>query len=263
MFEAVVIFTDKIMGLCSELAKGRASKKKLDGNGTIYRKSQETIEATMNAMQIFENENAEIEGVPPRQITLSKLSVTQKNINGASIHPFNGKTFTLSSVGFLMFRSKLKFIFQIKLINSEKFLSFIFFLVFCLKDDFSLPTIQNDISSPSVQRSSMVELKWLYGLKSDSNGLYNDLIFGRQAFLTNENGKKLYLDGYSPSTKTAFEFLGCYSHGCKICNNDMSKFSRYEVSFRDLREMWDQRLKTLKEHRDVRHVNFIWECQYR
>ena len=85
--------------------------------------------------------------------------------------------------------------------------------MFCLKDNFTLPTIQNHITSSVAQRASIMELQWLEKMRKMKNGLYDDLISGigstsSQVFLMDSKGRKMYVDGFAPWTKTVFEFLG-------------------------------------------------------
>ena len=94
------------MGLCSDLVETRASKRRIEGNGRLYRFPQKVIDANLKNLQDSENISAACENRPAAKITYSSLKIHQKFANLGNIHPFTSKTFTLSSVGFLMFRSK-------------------------------------------------------------------------------------------------------------------------------------------------------------
>ena len=76
-----------------------------------------------------------------------------------------------------------------------------------LPDSQTLPIIADDLSGKVNHRSSLLEMEYLFYVRSQ----HPDLIFGfnsKQAEI--RIGKKVYfLDGYSSEAKTAFEFCGC------------------------------------------------------
>ena len=66
------------------------------------------------------------------------------------------------------------------------------------------------------------------------------------------------LDGYDPATKTAYEFNGCYFHGCAKCENNITDIGKEREEHWKVKEkylidngykpetMWEHEFKTLK-----------------
>ena len=70
-----------------------------------------------------------------------------------------------------------------------------------------------------------------------------------------------YVDGFAPRSKTCYEFLGCFYHGCPTCypNADVMHLMKHQ-SYGQLREATRRKLTTLAEHYAV--VS-IWECEWK
>lgn len=75
------------------------------------------------------------------------------------------------------------------------------------------------------------------------------------------HGKRLFVDGYHPSTKTAFEFLGCFFHGCPKCTLPDSKCAVNNKTNRDLFLEVQFRCGLLT--RAGYTIELMWECEWR
>ena len=70
-----------------------------------------------------------------------------------------------------------------------------------------------------------------------------------------------YVDGYCAMTRTVFQFLGCYYHGCPVCFPDPTKMHpQKHVRFADLLKSTEGHLINLGANYQV--VS-IWECQWK
>jgi len=70
-----------------------------------------------------------------------------------------------------------------------------------------------------------------------------------------------YVDGYCAMTKTVYQFLGCYYHGCPKCFPDPTKMHpQKHVRFADLLKSTQAHLIAL---RDKYRVVCIWECEWK
>lgn len=74
-------------------------------------------------------------------------------------------------------------------------------------------------------------------------------------------GKKLSVDGYHLATKSAFEFLGCFYHGCPKCTLPDSKCPVNNKRNRDLFLEVQFRCGLLKSEGYT--VELMWECEWR
>lgn len=128
----------------------------------------------------------------PSQGRLSKNSSADDTyFSPVNLHPFSPRLFTLPSIGYAFFRT------------------------YCLTDDFTVPSLPNDIPSVLARRSSKAELEWLMFLKQTT---VPDLLCGygqHQQPLFRVGGSQYYVDGYSPLHKRVYEYLGCHVHGKK------------------------------------------------
>ncbi|XP_048008700.1 uncharacterized protein LOC125243250 [Megalobrama amblycephala] len=105
---------------------------------------------------------------------------------------------------------------------------------------------------------SNVSIEWLeYLQKSHSNGIQHALNHGEVSF------GKYYVDGFydDGTVKKAFEFLGCFFHGCERCYNpnDLNPLSK--VPYGVLRRQVDDKFEIL-EHAYNLQIHFVWECDW-
>jgi len=76
------------------------------------------------------------------------------------------------------------------------------------------------------------------------------------------NGKLYRTDGYCEETKTIYEFLGCWHHGCNKCG----KFDEEHIhawknkTMKELNEEFEERKKVFEEN--GYNVVYIWECDW-
>ena len=116
---------------------------------------------------------------------VAKETVQHYKINALNIHPFSQNT--ISGLAHTYFRA------------------------FGIQDDQTIPITQDGGIPKVVSRASEEELSWLY---YKSKTTFEDLIFGtgRQASFVVPDGRRLYVDGFSPSSGVVLEYLGCYFH---------------------------------------------------
>jgi hypothetical protein len=93
---------------------------------------------------------------------------------------------------------------------------------------------------------------------------FSDLIFGykcrqQYSFKHKETQKTYYVDGYSPSTKVVVEYLGCYFHGHKDCQEGQ-KINREGISHSDAYHLTMKRIENLKQCDGISRVEVMWSC---
>lgn len=118
---------------------------------------------------------------------------------------FSGRVFTLPGLAAVLFRGLM------------------------LPDSKTLPIVIQDTLPLVAKRASQAELGWLIYMR-DKYKKYYQLQCGldttSQRMFVLGDGQKVYVDGYDVSTLTAFEFFGCSTHGCIMCQNPRAK-NRY------------------------------------
>ena len=116
-------------------------------------------------------------------------------------------------------------------------------------------------------KQSKTALKWLYWQESQlpkvsdlpriehagNKGEYR-VTLGQQTYL---------LDGYDTLTHTAYEFQGCYHHGCKTCFPNRAQRHPYHQN----KTMWEVRAATQERIDHLREVGYNviekWECEWK
>lgn len=106
------------------------------------------------------------------------------------------------------------------------------------------------------------EIEWLdYRSLADGDIIYKGGNHKRQVTLRID-GKLYRLDGNLPSTKTVYEFLGCWYHGCNKCGKFeeglVHAFSK--MTMKELNDKFQQRKRLLEDNGYT--VVFIWECEW-
>jgi len=111
---------------------------------------------------------------------------------------------------------------------------------------------------PLVKQSIRAQ-EWLSFMRVSK---YSDLLSSRNYLNGEVRIANLHVDGYSPSTKTILEFLGCYWHGCPSCHPDREKVVRHGpiMTAEQVHQEWMRRFEALK--RLGFNVNYIWECTF-
>ncbi|KAK3107046.1 hypothetical protein FSP39_005868 [Pinctada imbricata] len=167
-------------------------------------------------------------------LTQSKTERSSKKSSPVAVDPF--QYVTISSVCMAVY--KFKFL-------KENTIGLLPFSGLTSRDRFS--------------KISIVWLKWLMNLSVKANQPIN--------IEHGENGRerrigKYKVDGYCEMNKTAYEFLGCFYHGCKFCFPDANKVNpKTNTSFGMLRDKVSEKENYLKE----KGLNYccIWECDFR
>ena len=76
------------------------------------------------------------------------------------------------------------------------------------------------------------------------------------------NGKLYRVDGYCRETRTIYEFLGCWHHGCNKCGrfNPDAIHPWQQQTYRELFDKFQRRKKTFEEN--GYNMIYIWECEW-
>lgn len=75
--------------------------------------------------------------------------------------------------------------------------------------------------------------------------------------------RQLKVDGYHPTTKTVYEFHGCFWHGCSNCYNPNQVNEKRGKTYGELRNATHNKIQCLKNLADVSKVEQIWECEWK
>ena len=70
-----------------------------------------------------------------------------------------------------------------------------------------------------------------------------------------------FLDGYAPTTNTAYEFAGCFYHGCDLCYNAGHKNPVIRKTYGELWLQFHLKVKALQRDHGLRVV-VMWECEW-
>ena len=73
--------------------------------------------------------------------------------------------------------------------------------------------------------------------------------------------RNLPVDGFCEESKEAFEFLGCFFHGCTICQSQDGVNLLNGKTFQELHQKIEEKIKVLEDCSF--RVRFIWECQWK
>ena len=84
---------------------------------------------------------------------------------------------------------------------------------------------------------------------------------GEQTLLI--HGKPVLVDGYNPTTRTVYEFHGCFFHGCPACFPNR----RVQIRMHDRQTMHDLYLRTQARDRAILQSGYslqtMWECEWK
>lgn len=109
---------------------------------------------------------------------------------------------------------------------------------------------------------SHAQLEWL---KYIENTTGNDIIYKGGKHNKEESFRfdcKLYrVDGYCKKTKTIYEFLGCWYHGCLECRDGDIIHPWSKKTMKQLSEEFTTRKNTFENNGYL--VNYIWECKWK
>lgn len=186
-----------------------------------------------------------------RELKSSKQRIKTKNCRGEIIqiepnlvHAFSQGLCTLSSYVNTLFRS------------------------FYLEAE-TLPIVSHDVEENYSTQSSKLELEamtYLKEVEEITDLEFGDHYRGQRRFTVvcpdTQKARTFYVDGYSPSTHTVFEFLGCVFHGCKNCFLPDTNL-KIGIENCEAVRLTRQRIKLLKTHSEVKTVRVIRECDWK
>jgi hypothetical protein len=108
---------------------------------------------------------------------------------------------------------------------------------------------------------SKAQLEWLNFIDNTS---YQDIIYKGGKHNKEENfrfNSKLYrVDGYCKETKTIYEFLGCWYHGCPTCQDEEKIHCWKNISMKELYQEFLDRKHIFEEN--GYNVIYMWECKW-
>ena len=109
---------------------------------------------------------------------------------------------------------------------------------------------------------SKAQQEWLKYVESSTE---NDIIYKGGKYNKEENfrfdGKLYRVDGYCKETKTVYEFLGCWFHGCPKCKDKELVHCWYKKTMQQLYQEFQDRKKVFETNEY--NVVFIWECEWK
>ena len=114
----------------------------------------------------------------------------------------------------------------------------------------------SDAGYPNKTRYSMKAIRWIQATSIKEGKTIQHALNGGEVKMG-----PYYLDGYEEDTNTAYEFMGCWSHGCIKCYRDRDKVHAY--SLRTMEELYNSTLIRVKELREQGiTVVQMWECDF-
>ncbi|XP_067671798.1 uncharacterized protein [Haliotis asinina] len=115
------------------------------------------------------------------------------------------------------------------------------------------------------RRYSLQCLHWLNWIMHQHPGLHiQHARNGGEAGFDGGDGSRYTVDGYDANTRTVYEYLGCFWHGCTRCY----KTGRCEPHATLGTTPWERfhhtmyRLGVLRQHPDIDQVVTQWECDF-
>jgi len=124
------------------------------------------------------------------------------------------------------------------------------------------------------QYSYMCAATMEYLMKEKKIVIQHALRGGEAKLLEGENGRMYPVDGWDEANNTAYQFHGCYYHGCPHCFQQkatvpmrsieyMSEGKKVvkNVTFGNLYQDTLRKDAKIREHPDVHELVTIWECQ--
>ncbi|XP_067660559.1 uncharacterized protein [Haliotis asinina] len=115
------------------------------------------------------------------------------------------------------------------------------------------------------RRYSLQCLHWLNWIMHQHPGLHiQHARNGGEARFDGGDGSRYTVDGYDANTRTVYEYLGCFWHGCTRCY----KTDRCEPHATLGTAPWERfhhtmyRLGVLRQHPDIDQVVTQWECDF-
>jgi G:T-mismatch repair DNA endonuclease (very short patch repair protein) len=130
--------------------------------------------------------------------------------------------------------------------------------------------IVKEVHAPDTH--SKVSIEWLNWMAANNHVSIQHAINGREhkinyfKFKENDGDKKVFdkleymLDGYDAKNNTAYEFHGCYWHGCPTCYNPKTMNTQTKTTMGELYR------NTLRRSDHIKNLGYnlveIWQCQW-
>ena len=110
--------------------------------------------------------------------------------------------------------------------------------------------------------TSREELEWLIYIQKKKGIQLQHALNGGQKIIT-VDGHNYRLDGWDEKTLTAYEYHGCYFHGCKDCHAFHEMNTKLNVTMSELLRRTKRRKESLLASGEVKKVVEIWGCQWK
>ena len=94
--------------------------------------------------------------------------------------------------------------------------------------------------------------------------IHTILTVGGEKLLHLSRGRSHHVDGWCDDDGIAFEFHGCFWHGCEQCYPDRDAVNSVNGhTFADLHKETKDMEELVKKHKDVNKLVVMWECQWK
>lgn len=108
----------------------------------------------------------------------------------------------------------------------------------------------------NMQGYSIAAIKWLESLREKYPDIQHAETKEKEFKIPNTPYKA---DGYSLSTNTVLEFMGCYFHGCKKCFPERNFFNKKKKQ--TMEELYEKTKERINEIRNLGYNTIVhWEC---
>ena len=108
------------------------------------------------------------------------------------------------------------------------------------------------------QMSSKISMLWLKYLSSKHKIFIQHRLNGGEKKIG-----RYFVDGFCEETKTIYEFLGCFWHGCPKCYDESSFNNRLQKQYGTIFHQTLQRINEIKQQMPGYKVVYTWECDFK
>ena len=116
----------------------------------------------------------------------------------------------------------------------------------------------NQYRPETPHKFGLASYQWLSWVAATEGKLIQHSFNMDEHHLTSRN---LWVDGFCQETNEAFEFMGCFFHGCAVCHPGGEINPLNGKTFQELRRKTEEKIKLLEECGF--HVRVIWECHWK
>lgn len=109
------------------------------------------------------------------------------------------------------------------------------------------------------QKNSKISLLWLKYIIYDNPGL----VIQHKLNTGEKKIGRYFVDGYAESTKTIYEFNGCYFHGCPKCFSSSQYSVQFQKCFGTIYRQHCQRIVEIKQLMPDHKIVQMWECDFK